>query len=124
MSDIQSQIPIMPPTDDEVRHVLGYIHRLRKEGDFVNAEKLLVEGLNLLKNFPDINYNSYFRVCLARILYEQKKYAESEPVYHQAILELEARFGALRSNYKMLSAGSCNENFGFGSKKCIKYYFG
>lgn len=103
---------ISQPGEDEVRHVLSYAHKLKKEGDFVTAEKLLVEGLNFLKNFSKIDYNSFFRAYLARILFDQKKYAESEPVYRLAIIELEARYGALRSNYKTLSVGSCNENFG------------
>jgi len=101
---------ISQPGEDEVRHLLSYVTKLKKEGDLNTAEKLLVEGLKFLNTFSEINYNSYFRICLARILFEQKKYAESEPVYRQAIIELEARYGALRSNYKMLAAGSCNEN--------------
>lgn len=104
---------IRPPTEAEVREVLHFANNFKKEGDLVTAERLLVEGLIYLKNFPEINYNSYFRCCLARILYEQKKYVEAESAHIVALIELELRYGALRENYKTIPAGSCNDNINY-----------
>lgn len=104
---------VAPPTEAEVRNVLQVAHKLKKEGEFAYAEKLLVEGLIYLKNFSEINYNSYFRCCLARILYDQKKYVEAESVYIEALIELELRYGALRQIYKTIPAGSCNDNVNY-----------
>ena len=106
-----SQAP--QPTEDVIRKVLEFIHRLKREGDFANAEKLTLEALHFLKQFPEINYNFCFRAYYAKMLFEQKRYAEAASVYPLVLIELEARYGALRSNYKLLAAGSCNENSGF-----------
>jgi tetratricopeptide (TPR) repeat protein len=113
MQALHTLTQIAQPTEAEVRYVLEFIHKLKREGDFVNAEKLLVEGITFLTHFPEINYNFCFRAYYARMLFEQKRYAEAASVYPLVLIELEARYGALRSNYKLLAAGSCNENSGF-----------
>jgi tetratricopeptide (TPR) repeat protein len=106
-------LPLTPPTEAEVRYVIQFVFSLKQKGDLETAEKLLKEGLTYLKNFSEINYNSYFRSCLARILYDQKKYTEAESVYREALIELEQRYGALREIYKTIPAGSCNDNLSY-----------
>ena len=107
-SHFYAQVP--PPTDEEIKQVLDHVNHFRKNKDFENAERLVCEGIKYLKQFNNINNNSHFTVYLAKILFEQKKYAEAEPVCREALILLEMRYGLFRAHYEILSPGAYNDD--------------
>ena len=101
---------VPPPTDKDIKEVLDHINLFRKNKDFEMAEKLVREGIKYLKPFNNINNNSHFTMYLAKILFDQKKYAEAEPVCREALILLEMRYGMFRVNYEMLAPGAYNDD--------------
>lgn len=95
---------VSPPTDEEIKRVFDYVHNLRKVGDFDTAEKLLIEGLNYLQAFNNTAYNSHFIIYRAKILFEQKKYLQAEPIFRLGLYQFEM-LNSFRKNYKSLKPG-------------------
>ena len=95
---------VSPPNDEEIQRVFDYVHNLRKGGDFDTAEKLLIEGLKYLKTFNNTTYNSHFIIYRAKILFEQKKYFQAEPIFREGLIQFELLNG-FRKNYKSLKPG-------------------
>jgi len=101
----------IPLSHEEFQTKLNFINKIKKEGDFMTAKKMIISGLNYLQQFNNATYNSILYLYLAKILFEEKNFIHAEPIFREGLIQLEIRSNSFRSNYKLLNPDSYNYNF-------------
>lgn len=101
-----------PFTENEIYLILNKAQHLKTEGKFDMVEKLLYESLHFSKSFSNNTNIIQLIIYLAKFLFEQNKYSQAEPFFHEALIMLE-QHDNFRSNYKNHSLGAYNDNVGY-----------
>jgi tetratricopeptide (TPR) repeat protein len=108
---VQVQLQITPLSPEEFKEKLNFINRIKKDGDYETAKKMLISGIYHLQQFNNATYNSILYLLLAKILFEEKNFIHAEPIFREGFIQLEIRSNSFRSNYKLLNPDSYNHNF-------------